>query len=136
MSDPFTVQRANIEAVGFENVDLFMRPRSTALAMITTGRTSHWRNADVYFSHTCDSEWLIKIGASLHATRRGRAVCAPSGARCELLAILPQVGTRFEQWLHWYFAGLCVEGEWFTPWPPLLDLIDRVNRVFPMAAAA
>ena len=132
-TDQIGAQRRNIEALGFVNADLYMRPRSTALSMITTGRSENWHGAPVYFAHTCDDEWLIKIGSSQNPFQRVRTLRAPSGARCELMAVIPSVGSIFEQWLHWYFVGLRVEGEWFTPWPPLLELIDRVNSVFPLS---
>lgn len=120
-----------VQALGFSEVSTQMRPRSTALNIIVPGRSSGWSDADVYFAHSDDSEWLIKIGSSMQPRLRVAHLRAPSGARVVLMAVIPGVGSLFEQWLHWYFEGLRVEGEWFTPWPPVLDLIHRVRALYP-----
>lgn len=88
---------------------------------------AHYIDGDVYFAR--GPSGLIKIGCSVTPEKRARK------QKAVLLAVVP-AGGRLEVFLHHYFEGFRVEGEWFRPEPPLIAFIDRVNQVFPLEEAA
>lgn len=78
----------------------------------------------VYFGRG-ERTGLIKIGWSRDVERRARALSAGSEA-VEVLCVLPG-GTRLEALFLAHFDEFRVRGEWFSPSPAIMAMIDEIN---------
>ncbi len=78
---------------------------------------------EVYFIQASTGQ--IKIGRALSAQRRLGILQIGSPIPLKLMAVTK--GTfRLERQLHERFNHLRIHGEWFSPGPELLELIDKV----------
>lgn len=80
----------------------------------------------IYFLRPIGMDGPIKIGCSVTPAQRLRSVEIWSPLKLEIIASAPGI-MRHENFLHHKFAANRLHGEWFTPSPALLGIINHVQ---------